>query len=247
MPTAWLPTLPVPGSWKKSNILAIAFVAALCSASYLLAVFLHSPSLSPSLPLPPLPLLLLLVTLTPLPPPSSPPPPSLLLLQHHHPRLLPPPLRPRSRSQFRYQFRFRFTACSSIPLLRRQVVGAHPVRGAALLPAVPARAARVPGAALPAAAGEEAAVPDPGAPRVPDAFPVAGEPRRGVVRQRAAHGAGGGEGGQNWIRAEGEVLRFPGGGTMFSSGADRYIDDIARAAVPSPMAPSGPPSIPAAG
>jgi hypothetical protein len=35
---------------------------------------------------------------------------------------------------------------------------------------------------------------------------------------------------QNWIRRDGDVLRFPGGGTMFPHGADRYIDDIAAAA-----------------
>lgn len=32
---------------------------------------------------------------------------------------------------------------------------------------------------------------------------------------------------QNWIRVEGERLRFPGGGTMFPRGAAAYIDDIA--------------------
>lgn len=31
---------------------------------------------------------------------------------------------------------------------------------------------------------------------------------------------------QNWIRVEGERLRFPGGGTMFPRGAAAYIDDI---------------------
>ncbi|MQL81168.1 hypothetical protein Taro_013618 [Colocasia esculenta] len=33
---------------------------------------------------------------------------------------------------------------------------------------------------------------------------------------------------QNWIRVEGDRFRFPGGGTMFSGGADAYIDSIAR-------------------
>uniref|UniRef100_A0A1D1XFF8 Methyltransferase n=1 Tax=Anthurium amnicola TaxID=1678845 RepID=A0A1D1XFF8_9ARAE len=33
---------------------------------------------------------------------------------------------------------------------------------------------------------------------------------------------------QNWIRVDGDKFRFPGGGTMFPSGADAYIDDIAR-------------------
>ncbi|XP_076915462.1 putative methyltransferase PMT17 [Bidens hawaiensis] len=31
---------------------------------------------------------------------------------------------------------------------------------------------------------------------------------------------------QNWIKVEGDRLRFPGGGTMFRHGADSYIDDI---------------------
>ncbi|KAE8660457.1 putative methyltransferase PMT18 [Hibiscus syriacus] len=31
---------------------------------------------------------------------------------------------------------------------------------------------------------------------------------------------------QNWIKVEGELLRFPGGGTMFPRGAEAYIDDI---------------------
>ncbi|KQK00747.1 probable methyltransferase PMT15 [Brachypodium distachyon] len=33
---------------------------------------------------------------------------------------------------------------------------------------------------------------------------------------------------QNWIRVDGDKLRFPGGGTMFPHGADAYIDDIAK-------------------
>ncbi|KAJ1699540.1 hypothetical protein LUZ63_008052 [Rhynchospora breviuscula] len=33
--------------------------------------------------------------------------------------------------------------------------------------------------------------------------------------------------GQNWIHFEGNVFRFPGGGTQFPQGADRYIDQIA--------------------
>ncbi|KAE9622048.1 putative S-adenosyl-L-methionine-dependent methyltransferase [Lupinus albus] len=31
---------------------------------------------------------------------------------------------------------------------------------------------------------------------------------------------------QNWVRYEGERLKFPGGGTMFPRGASAYIDDI---------------------
>lgn len=33
---------------------------------------------------------------------------------------------------------------------------------------------------------------------------------------------------QNWIHVEGDKFRFPGGGTMFPNGADAYIDDIGR-------------------
>jgi hypothetical protein len=33
---------------------------------------------------------------------------------------------------------------------------------------------------------------------------------------------------QNWIRVDGDKLRFPGGGTMFPNGADAYIDDIGK-------------------
>ncbi|KAM7260988.1 hypothetical protein ACFE04_026463 [Oxalis oulophora] len=33
---------------------------------------------------------------------------------------------------------------------------------------------------------------------------------------------------QNWIHFEGDRFRFPGGGTMFPNGADKYIDDIGK-------------------
>ncbi|XP_073000750.1 probable methyltransferase PMT16 isoform X2 [Typha latifolia] len=33
---------------------------------------------------------------------------------------------------------------------------------------------------------------------------------------------------QNWIRVDGDKFRFPGGGTMFPNGADAYIDEIDR-------------------
>ncbi|XP_044477631.1 probable methyltransferase PMT18 [Mangifera indica] len=33
---------------------------------------------------------------------------------------------------------------------------------------------------------------------------------------------------QNWIQLEGDRFKFPGGGTMFTHGADKYIDDIAK-------------------
>lgn len=32
---------------------------------------------------------------------------------------------------------------------------------------------------------------------------------------------------QNWIQYEGNVFRFPGGGTQFPRGADAYIDELA--------------------
>ncbi|OAY64373.1 putative methyltransferase PMT15 [Ananas comosus] len=35
---------------------------------------------------------------------------------------------------------------------------------------------------------------------------------------------------QNWIRVDGDKFRFPGGGTMFPNGADAYIDDMQRLA-----------------
>ncbi|KAJ3673361.1 hypothetical protein LUZ60_006735 [Juncus effusus] len=34
--------------------------------------------------------------------------------------------------------------------------------------------------------------------------------------------------GQNWVRFEGKVFRFPGGGTQFADGAKRYIDELAK-------------------
>ncbi|CAL1371322.1 unnamed protein product [Linum trigynum] len=33
---------------------------------------------------------------------------------------------------------------------------------------------------------------------------------------------------QNWISYEGDRFRFPGGGTMFPDGADKYIDDVGK-------------------
>jgi hypothetical protein len=32
---------------------------------------------------------------------------------------------------------------------------------------------------------------------------------------------------QNWVHYEGNVFRFPGGGTQFPQGADTYIDQLA--------------------
>ncbi|KAL6979827.1 hypothetical protein U1Q18_021483 [Sarracenia purpurea var. burkii] len=32
---------------------------------------------------------------------------------------------------------------------------------------------------------------------------------------------------QNWVKFDGKVFRFPGGGTMFPKGADAYIDELA--------------------
>lgn len=33
--------------------------------------------------------------------------------------------------------------------------------------------------------------------------------------------------GQNWVQYQGDVFKFPGGGTMFPEGADAYIDKLA--------------------
>lgn len=32
---------------------------------------------------------------------------------------------------------------------------------------------------------------------------------------------------QNWVQYQGDVFKFPGGGTMFPQGADAYIDELA--------------------
>lgn len=32
---------------------------------------------------------------------------------------------------------------------------------------------------------------------------------------------------QNWVQFQGNVFKFPGGGTMFPQGADAYIDELA--------------------
>jgi hypothetical protein len=32
---------------------------------------------------------------------------------------------------------------------------------------------------------------------------------------------------QNWVQFQGDVFKFPGGGTMFPQGADAYIDELA--------------------
>lgn len=34
--------------------------------------------------------------------------------------------------------------------------------------------------------------------------------------------------GQNWVQYQGNVFKFPGGGTMFPQGADAYIDELGR-------------------
>lgn len=33
---------------------------------------------------------------------------------------------------------------------------------------------------------------------------------------------------QNWVKFEGDRFVFPGGGTMFPNGADKYIEDIGK-------------------
>jgi len=73
-----------------------------------------------------------------------------------------------------------------------QYVGVHSLRGRAPVASFPPREPDLPRAALPRG-GRDAAVPNSGAFRLPRAASVAGEPRRRVVRERAAQGADRGE------------------------------------------------------
>lgn len=79
------------------------------------------------------------------------------------------------------------------------------MRGREALAEVPPEPAGVPGEALSGGVGG-APVPDSGSVRVPAADAVAGEPQLGVVRERAAQGADGGE--------EGAELGAGGGGAV---------------------------------
>ncbi|KQJ87914.1 probable methyltransferase PMT2 [Brachypodium distachyon] len=57
-------------------------------------------------------------------------------------------------------------------------------------------------------------------PKSRDLVPYANAPYKSLTVEKAV---------QNWVRYEGAVLRFPGGGTQFPRGADAYIDQLATA------------------
>ncbi|XP_075495068.1 putative methyltransferase PMT2 isoform X3 [Primulina tabacum] len=55
-------------------------------------------------------------------------------------------------------------------------------------------------------------------PKSRDYVPYANAPYKSLTVEKAI---------QNWIQYEGDVFRFPGGGTQFPQGADKYIDQLA--------------------
>ncbi|KAI3848129.1 hypothetical protein MKX03_028968 [Papaver bracteatum] len=55
-------------------------------------------------------------------------------------------------------------------------------------------------------------------PKSRDYVPYANAPYKSLTVEKAV---------QNWIQYEGDVFRFPGGGTQFPQGADAYIDQLA--------------------
>ncbi|KAF5449655.1 hypothetical protein F2P56_030077 [Juglans regia] len=55
-------------------------------------------------------------------------------------------------------------------------------------------------------------------PKSRDYVPFANAPYKSLTVEKAI---------QNWIQYEGNVFRFPGGGTQFPQGADKYIDQLA--------------------
>ena len=55
-------------------------------------------------------------------------------------------------------------------------------------------------------------------PKSRDYVPFANAPYKSLTVEKAI---------QNWIQYEGDVFRFPGGGTQFPQGADKYIDQLA--------------------
>ncbi|XP_057950334.1 probable methyltransferase PMT2 [Malania oleifera] len=57
-------------------------------------------------------------------------------------------------------------------------------------------------------------------PKSRDYVPFANAPYKSLTVEKAI---------QNWIQYEGNVFRFPGGGTQFPQGADAYIDQLASA------------------
>ncbi|CAA6657212.1 unnamed protein product [Spirodela intermedia] len=56
------------------------------------------------------------------------------------------------------------------------------------------------------------------APKSRDYVPYANVPYKSLTVEKAV---------QNWVHFEGNVFKFPGGGTMFPQGADAYIDELA--------------------
>lgn len=55
-------------------------------------------------------------------------------------------------------------------------------------------------------------------PKSRDYVPYANVPYKSLTVEKAV---------QNWVHFEGNVFKFPGGGTMFPQGADAYIDELA--------------------
>nr|GMD22845.1 probable methyltransferase PMT2 [Ipomoea batatas] len=55
-------------------------------------------------------------------------------------------------------------------------------------------------------------------PKSRDYVPYANAPYKSLTVEKAI---------QNWVQYEGDVFRFPGGGTQFPQGADKYIDQLA--------------------
>lgn len=55
-------------------------------------------------------------------------------------------------------------------------------------------------------------------PKSRDYVPYANVPYKTLTVEKAV---------QNWVQYEGNVFRFPGGGTQFPQGADKYIDQLA--------------------
>ncbi|KAJ8773757.1 hypothetical protein K2173_006407 [Erythroxylum novogranatense] len=55
-------------------------------------------------------------------------------------------------------------------------------------------------------------------PKSRDYVPYANAPYKSLTVEKAI---------QNWVQYEGNVFRFPGGGTQFPQGADKYIDELA--------------------
>lgn len=56
-------------------------------------------------------------------------------------------------------------------------------------------------------------------PKSRDYVPYANVPYKSLTVEKAV---------QNWVQFEGDVFKFPGGGTMFPQGADKYIDELAE-------------------